>query len=347
MELVAATEGGLWVVEPKAERRRRALDEPVRCVATGGTGSSSPGPPTFAAERRPGRSSGTSNFRAQRLLVGCLARRWRPYAGTKPSHVFRRPLPASRSGARGAAAEPLARELSLRRAHGPTTCAGSASPHEPSACSAGSSSAASCCPRRGRASPITARRRRRRPPARLAPTAATARTRSAAGRRGASTAARAGSRTPAGSRSLLLDARGQPVGPGLWWIAAAPVRCRRTVAATPAPTSTGGRRLGAARGAARRCLRPRRYEDALFLATRGGLCGSARTAARAGSSSSRARVARRSPRSPEGRRRAARPNEALTPPLPAKAFVQGRLQDLTCRCRCGHDRRCLICRRRC
>ena len=38
MELLAATEGGLWVIEPEAERAERALDEPVGCVAADGDG---------------------------------------------------------------------------------------------------------------------------------------------------------------------------------------------------------------------------------------------------------------------------------------------------------------------
>jgi hypothetical protein len=91
MELLAATEGGLWVVEPEVERAERALDEPVRCVAAGGDGIVLAG--TADGVRLSG-DRGRSFERIELYEPDVFSVAVSPadgalYAGTEPSHVFR------------------------------------------------------------------------------------------------------------------------------------------------------------------------------------------------------------------------------------------------------------------
>ena len=118
MELLAATEGGLWVVEPEGDRAERALDEPVRCVAAGRDGIVLAGTADglrLSGDR--GRSFERIELSEPDVFSVAVSPADAP-STPAPSRAMLsgyRPRRAVR-GARGAAADPLARELELSAA---------------------------------------------------------------------------------------------------------------------------------------------------------------------------------------------------------------------------------------
>jgi hypothetical protein len=95
MELLAATEEGLWVVDPEGDRADRALGEPIRCVAAGGDGVVLAGTGNgLGLSRDRGRSFESIELPEPDVFsVAVSPADGALYAGTEPSRVFRAAAP--------------------------------------------------------------------------------------------------------------------------------------------------------------------------------------------------------------------------------------------------------------